>query len=513
MAASIGDLRHLNQVECGQQAVRRHSRLPGQQSGRGPNRACHDAVKDPGPGPARHTAVLNQQLKLRRVKLRRRRLKLRRVKERKRRVKLRRRRVKLRREEGEAEEVEGEAEETAAEEVQSGVQEAPENSQSEPGSQSSPLAGTEVLQTEVMLPAPPHTAGQEKVSSRKRRNAKPGDPANTQRTPPPFIYIVLLFLFFVSTVNSNPIHAMQGALCRDPESAKNVSRIYKGDKLIWSNSYGRIKNCSKDNLKPDEPCWLPNGSLVVQSDQPLSFEGNDSLSGGMKAFPSETVFCADLDLPPGPKSLPAPLVNTTANTTSPDTGPPSALQGVIYAQRCPICGEQGGAQLSPKPHGGEQAFTHCTQYQASFRSTSTPAKPTTHPRGYGFFLLTCPTPSHDYLPWGVQTSYSHDYLPWGVQTSYSLDYLPWGVQTSYSLDYLPWGVPRLPALGCSPIHDYSPGGDLLLPRLVSQAHRTLPPHDHLPGRFHAQDGHAHLHQAIGEETGAATCLGPDRTSV
>ncbi|XP_061117590.1 uncharacterized protein LOC133141173 [Conger conger] len=234
-------------------------------------------------------------------------------------------------EEGEAEEVEGEAEETAAEEVQSGVQEAPENSQSEPGSQSSPLAGTEVLQTEVMLPAPPHTAGQMKVSSRKRRNAKPGDPANTQRTPPPFIYIVLLFLFFVSTVNSNPIHAMQGALCRDPESAKNVSRIYKGDKLIWSNSYGRIKNCSKDNLKPDEPCWLPNGSLVVQSDQRISFEGNDSLSGGMKAFPSETVFCADLDLPPGPKSLPAPLMNTTANTTSPDTGPPSDRAAIWWS--------------------------------------------------------------------------------------------------------------------------------------------------------------------------------------
>ncbi|XP_061115403.1 uncharacterized protein LOC133139928 isoform X2 [Conger conger] len=231
-------------------------------------------------------------------------------------------------EEGEAEETEAEAEETEAEDVQSGVQEALENSQSEPGSQPSPLEGMEVLQTEVMLPATPTdgTAGQ---SSRKRRNEKPGDPANTQRTPPPFhlqgfsfkiatrYYITILILF-----QSNPIHARTTStsahphtrgyigsggkcvLCRDPQCAAHRLKICIGDNCTWLNRTLGIKHCSKDNLKLDEPCQLTDRSLVVQSDKPITFEGNDSLSGDMKAIPSEIV---------------SPLVNTAANTMTPDT--------------------------------------------------------------------------------------------------------------------------------------------------------------------------------------------------
>ncbi|KAJ8262898.1 hypothetical protein COCON_G00153550 [Conger conger] len=172
--------------------------------------------------------------------------------------------------------------------------------------------------TVVLHPATPTdgTVEQKKVSSRNWLNAKPTWT----------VYIVLLFL--LSTVSSNPIHARttsppstsahphtphggdigsggQCALCLDPECATHIVRICNGDDLfIWKNGMLGIENCCKDNLKPDEPCQLTNGSLVVQSDQPLSFEGNDSLSGGMKAFPTETVSCAGLDLPPGPKSLP-----------------------------------------------------------------------------------------------------------------------------------------------------------------------------------------------------------------
>ncbi|XP_061115405.1 uncharacterized protein LOC133139930 isoform X2 [Conger conger] len=246
--------------------------------------------------------------------------------------------------EAEEEEEEAEAEETEGEEVESGVQEAPENSQSEPGSQPSPLEGTEVLQTEVMLPATPTdgTAGQEKVSSRKRQNAKPGDPANTQRTPPSFrlqdfsfkiatrYYIAFLFLLLVSPVNSNLIparttstsahphtHGYIGSggkcvLCRDPQCAAHRLKICIDDNCTWLDRTLGIKNCSKDNLKPDEPCQLTDGSLVVQSDQLITFEG-------MKAIPSEIVFCTDLPLEP--KSLPGQSMNTTANTTTPDTGP------------------------------------------------------------------------------------------------------------------------------------------------------------------------------------------------
>ncbi|KAJ8262887.1 hypothetical protein COCON_G00153440, partial [Conger conger] len=238
------------------------------------------------------------------------------------------------------------------------TQEAPENSQSELGSQ--PLEGTEVLQTEVMLPATPTdgTAGQEKVSSRKRRNAKPGDPANTQRTPPPFhlqdfsfkiatrYYIAFLFLLLVSPVNSNLIPARTTStsahphtrgyigsggkcvLCRDPQCAARRIKICI-DNCTWLDRTWGIKHCSQDNLKPDEPCQLTDGSLVVQSDKPIYFEGNDSLSGGMKAIPSEIVFCADLDLPPEPKSLPAPVVNTTASPTTPDTRNSGVDIGVV----------------------------------------------------------------------------------------------------------------------------------------------------------------------------------------
>ncbi|KAJ8262879.1 hypothetical protein COCON_G00153360 [Conger conger] len=191
------------------------------------------------------------------------------------------------------------------------VQEAPENCQSEPELHPLPQEDMEVLQ--VLCPATltDRTVGQKKLFSRIWRKAKP------MWT----VYIVLLLLF--STVSSNPIHARQCVLCLHPQCAKHIRRICKGDDFIWSNRMLGIENCSKDNLKPNEPCQLMNGNLVVQSDQPLSFEGNDSLSGGMKAFPSETVSCAGLDLPPGPKFTPAPLVNTTAHTTTPDTGPPS----------------------------------------------------------------------------------------------------------------------------------------------------------------------------------------------
>ncbi|XP_061079222.1 uncharacterized protein LOC133114042 [Conger conger] len=248
-------------------------------------------------------------------------------------------------EEVEPGETEGEAEETEGEEVESGVQEAPENSQSEPASQPSPQE--EVLQMEVLLLAThtDATAGQEKVSSRKRRNVKPGDPASTQRTAPPLrlqdfsfkiatrYYIALLFLLLVSTVNSNPIPARQCALCLNSACATHILRICKGDDFIWLKGTSEIENCFKDSLKSDEPCQLLNGSLVVQSDQPISFEGKASLSGGMEAFLSANVSCADLDLLPGPKSLPTSLVNTTTSTTTAETGPPSGVVaiGVVVA--------------------------------------------------------------------------------------------------------------------------------------------------------------------------------------
>ncbi|KAJ8262884.1 hypothetical protein COCON_G00153410 [Conger conger] len=161
-----------------------------------------------------------------------------------------------------------------------------------------------VQQTEVLHPATPTdgTVEQKKGSSRNWSSAKPT-----------WTVYALLFLLLVSTVNSNPIPARKCAVCLDRECATRVSKIYKGhDELIWSNGTLGIKNCSKDNLKPDEPCQLPNGSLVVQSDQLITFEG-------VGPFPSKTVFCADLDLPPGPKSLLDPLVSTTASTTTPDT--------------------------------------------------------------------------------------------------------------------------------------------------------------------------------------------------
>ncbi|KAJ8262896.1 hypothetical protein COCON_G00153530 [Conger conger] len=156
-----------------------------------------------------------------------------------------------------------------------------------------------VLQTEVLHPATPTdgTVGQ-KVSSRNWSSAKPT-----------WTVYALLFLLLVSTVNSNPIPARKCVLCRDPQCAAPCLKICIDDNCTWLNG---IKNCSKDNLTPDEPCQLMNGSLVVQSDQLITFEG-------MKAIPSKTVSCADLGLSPGPKSLLAPVVNTTANTTTPDT--------------------------------------------------------------------------------------------------------------------------------------------------------------------------------------------------
>ncbi|XP_061117037.1 uncharacterized protein LOC133140817 isoform X3 [Conger conger] len=193
------------------------------------------------------------------------------------------------------------------------VQKAPENCQSEPGLHPSPQEGMKVLQTEVLHPATPtdRTVGQKKVSSRNWWSAKP-------------TYIALLFLLLVPTVNFNPIPARKCALCRDPQCAAHRLKICRGDNCTWLDRTLGIKNCSKDNLKPDEPCQLMNGSLVVQSDQPISFEG-------MKAIPSKNVLCADLDLSPGPKSLLAPLVNTTANTPTPDTGSSSDRAAIWWS--------------------------------------------------------------------------------------------------------------------------------------------------------------------------------------
>ncbi|XP_061115912.1 uncharacterized protein LOC133140229 isoform X2 [Conger conger] len=195
--------------------------------------------------------------------------------------------------------------------------------------------------TVVLHPATPTdgTVEQKKVSSRNWLNAKPTWT----------VYIVLLFL--LSTVSSNPIHARttsppstsahphtphggdigsggQCALCLDPECATHIVRICNGDDLfIWKNGMLGIENCCKDNLKPDEPCQLTNGSLVVQSDQPLSFEGNDSLSGGMKAFPTETV-CKSSQRVAG--SIPPGFVEVSLNKTpNPQTLPTSWLPALV----------------------------------------------------------------------------------------------------------------------------------------------------------------------------------------
>ncbi|XP_061117038.1 uncharacterized protein LOC133140819 [Conger conger] len=83
-----------------------------------------------------------------------------------------------------------------------------------------------------------------------------------------------------------------------------------------------------------------------------------------------------------------------------------SLHGVIYAPNNAAPFDLGSALRGPRGEGpssppkpismavssvAREAFTHCTQYQASFRSTSTPAKPTTHPRWV--WVSSPPTPA------------------------------------------------------------------------------------------------------------------------
>ncbi|XP_064153011.1 uncharacterized protein LOC135233423 isoform X1 [Anguilla rostrata] len=169
-------------------------------------------------------------------------------------------------------------------------------------------------------------AGQKKVF-RKRQKAKPkmqmaeaagteGGPRNTRA---PFrlqnfmcfkiskCYTVLLLLVLLAfPVNSNETSKQRMcAVCLEKDCAIGVRKIYPAgsDIAVWpnANSPTGIQTCSMENLKPDAPCKMANGSLVQLADNPLQFEGIDTY-GVRRAFHSQILPCADLNLPSKPSS-------------------------------------------------------------------------------------------------------------------------------------------------------------------------------------------------------------------
>ncbi|XP_035248916.1 uncharacterized protein LOC118213831 isoform X1 [Anguilla anguilla] len=113
----------------------------------------------------------------------------------------------------------------------------------------------------------------------------------------------------------------QCAVCLEEGCKTGVSRIIlaKFDETLWQKE-NKIPECSVSNPKPDAPCMMSNGNLVLRTEQTLHFEGKDGASGGGKTFHSTNMPCADLDLPPSLKSSSgAPdlnQINATANPTT-----------------------------------------------------------------------------------------------------------------------------------------------------------------------------------------------------
>ncbi|KAG5830121.1 hypothetical protein ANANG_G00317070 [Anguilla anguilla] len=101
----------------------------------------------------------------------------------------------------------------------------------------------------------------------------------------------------------------------------------------WMKGNEEIPKCFVGNLKPDAPCALSNGSLVLWTEQPLYFEGKDNSSDEWKVFLSNNMPCADLDLrsrltpPSGTEDL--EQINATANPMASATATPIVSLGVI----------------------------------------------------------------------------------------------------------------------------------------------------------------------------------------
>ncbi|XP_035248914.1 uncharacterized protein LOC118213829 isoform X2 [Anguilla anguilla] len=114
----------------------------------------------------------------------------------------------------------------------------------------------------------------------------------------------------------------QCAVCLEEGCKTGVSRIIlaKCDKTLWQKKK-KIPECSVGNLKPDAPCMMSNGSLVLRTEQPLHFEDTDV----GRTFRMDNMPCADLDLPPSLNlSVGAPDLNQINATTNSTTTPASA---------------------------------------------------------------------------------------------------------------------------------------------------------------------------------------------
>ncbi|XP_064153016.1 uncharacterized protein LOC135233423 isoform X6 [Anguilla rostrata] len=93
------------------------------------------------------------------------------------------------------------------------------------------------------------------------------------------------------------------AVCLEKDCTTGVREISLAGSIttVWvkANSPTAIQNCSMENLKPDAPCKMANGSLAQLADNPLYFEGIDTY-GVRRGFHSQILPCADLNLPSKP---------------------------------------------------------------------------------------------------------------------------------------------------------------------------------------------------------------------
>ncbi|XP_035236371.1 uncharacterized protein LOC118207137 isoform X2 [Anguilla anguilla] len=196
-------------------------------------------------------------------------------------------------------------------------------------------------------------AGQKKVF-RKRQKAKPkmqtaeaaGTEGGPQNTRAPFrlqdfmcskiskCYTVLLLLDLLAfPVNSNETPKKRMcAVCLEKDCATGVRIIYLAgsDTLVWSkaSSPTGIQNCSMENLKPDAPCKMANGSLVQLANETLHFEGMNA-----HTFKSQISPCADLNLPPSSTLSPriphlAPMTKAPIRNTSPPAATNNSGSGI-----------------------------------------------------------------------------------------------------------------------------------------------------------------------------------------
>ncbi|XP_064152961.1 uncharacterized protein LOC135233402 [Anguilla rostrata] len=203
-------------------------------------------------------------------------------------------------------------------------------------------------------------AGQKKVFW-KRQKAKPkmqtaeaaGTEGGPQNTRAPFRlqdfmcskiskhYTVLLLLDLLAfPVNSNETPKQRMcAVCLEKDCATGVRIIYPAgnDTAVWSkaSSPTGIQKCSMENLKPDAPCKMANGSLVQLANETLHFEGVDS-SGERHTFNSQISPCDELNLPPSSTLSPTPIHNTSPPAATND---PGIIIGIIIGS---VIGSIGG---------------------------------------------------------------------------------------------------------------------------------------------------------------------------